>query len=192
MTSQTHFSMKDDIGENEHDEDHQYAKISPVFAGDDLAPGDQRNRGKKCRVDDRRNNATELRRSQERETASEPKRGEACKRPAVDRQPSGPVRNCRKQEASDSRSNIAIEHLVNVPIERAQMRWNAHFAHVLGDPESNADDRPQTSRQKERAEAVREDCRAAIVAAALQSGRYRHSDLSSCRPNFRMLRKAAI
>src|SRR6185295_4458734 len=133
-----------------------------------------RKRHKESCVDDRREESAELRRNQDCKAAGEPKGGKPGERPTIDRQPPGPVRNRREQEAGDSRCDIAIEHLVNVPIERTQMCRYAQLAHILGNPDKDGDDRPEACRQKERAKAIREKCGTVIVAAALEGGR-RHS-----------------
>src|SRR4029079_11869529 len=110
--------------------------------------------------------AAKLLKNQNCEWSGKPERGEARKRPAIDRQPPGPVRNRGEQETGDGGGHVAINHFVNVQIERVQMGGHTQLPHVLGNPEKNANDRPETRRQKERAEAIRKQRGAVIVAAA--------------------------
>jgi len=55
--------------------------------------------------------------AENRQAAHEPQRKKTGQRIAVDRQPSGPIGNCREQKAGAHRADMAVDHLMDVPVE---------------------------------------------------------------------------
>jgi hypothetical protein len=149
-------------------------QITPVLAGDDLARGDGGEHQQKADVDRRRDDAAKLGRKQDRHTPAKPQQREAGQRPAAYRQTPGPVRNGREQKAGDGGGDIAVEHFVDVPVERAELGRQRKLTDILRQPEQDAEGRPQAGGEEERPEAVGEQRGAGIVAAAGQGGRHRH------------------
>ncbi len=166
--------MEDNVAQDKRYQDCEHTQVAPVLPSDDLARGNRRKRGQKAHVDDGCNKAADSCRQQNRRAASEPKQRKPGEWPSADRQATGPVGNCRKEKARNARRNITVEHFVDVPIERGQMRRHDELAHVLGHPKEDTDRRPQARPQKERTETVGKQSGAVIVAAALQGGGCRH------------------
>src|SRR5262249_7010748 len=75
-------------------------------------------------------------------------------RPTADRQPSGPVRDGGQQKAGNGSCNVAIKHLMDVPIERAEMGRQDEDARVLRHPEENSERPPYPGNQKEWTESI--------------------------------------
>src|SRR6516162_7489012 len=170
--------MKDDVAEDEHEENDHDTQVAPILAGNDLAGRNGRKREQETDVDERRCNGPDIRGQQNGYAAGEPKHDEADKRPAVDRQPARPVRNCREQKAGDRFRHIAVEHLVDVPVERAEFSRHRDKAQILRGPEQDVERCPRSSGEKKWPEAVREQGRAGVAAAALQGGGHRHDYVS--------------
>ena len=117
-----------------------------------------------------------------RQAARKPQGEQAGQRIAVDRQPAGPIGNCRKQKTGDGRRDVAVDHLVDVPIQRIESGRQRHFAEILRQPKRNAERGPRGSAQKERTKAVRENRRAGVFKAALQRGGLVHHELLVSHP----------
>ena len=112
----------------EHDED---AEIAPVLAGDQLSQHHRCERSEKRNVNHTRNHCAPNRRAGDRHPAGKPQRGKAGQRIAIDRQSPGPIGNRREQEAGDNRGHIPVDHLMDMPIERRQRRWQRQLAEIL-------------------------------------------------------------
>src|SRR6185437_13711043 len=122
----------------------------------------------------RRKCAADCRREQNSDAPCKPQQRQSRERNAAHRQASGPVRNRRQQEPADDGGSIAVQHFMNVPIERAEIGRQRQGTVVLRKPEQNAERRPRSSNKEKRPKSVSEQRGAGIIAAALQSGRNRH------------------
>ena len=146
--------MEDDIAEREHANNAEHPQIAPVLAGDYFARGNRGKRQQERDVDYRGGNAANFVGKQDRNSPGKPERGKPGKRPAVYGQTASPVRNGGKQKAGDRGCDVAEQHLVNVPVERGEMRRQHDVAKKLRQPEWKADDGPEARQEKERTEAV--------------------------------------
>ena len=81
---------------------------------------------------------------------------------APDRQPSGPVRDRREQEPGDHSRQIAVEHLVHMPVARREGRGQGDLAMEGRQPDQDRKARIDRPEQEERPEAVRKQHRAII------------------------------
>ena len=110
--------MEDDVSCNENANQHQDTQVAPVATRYDFARGDDRECREKGDVDQRCRENSEIGRKENCNAARKPERGQRHQRRTGDRQPAGPVRNCSEQKASNYCRDIAVEHFMDVPIER--------------------------------------------------------------------------
>src|SRR5262249_2770632 len=125
------------------------AKIAPVPAGGDLPRGQYRERGQECNVDHSGELSAPDRRARDRHAACEPERGKGGQRQAIDRKTPRPVRNGGEQENGDDGRPIAVEHLVDMPVERREGGWQRQLTKILRQPQQDAECSPQRTAKKE-------------------------------------------
>jgi hypothetical protein len=130
-------------GEQQHRGQHR--QVAPVAPGRDLARRDEGEDGQEGPVDDRRDGRADQSGSGDGETARQPEQEQAEERPADHRQPAGPVRDRRQEEA--------VEHLVDVPVDEGEAGRKVERAGEHHDPQRHCDRRPEGRAEKERAEA---------------------------------------
>ena len=88
--------------------------------------------------------------------------------PALYRQPSGPVRDCREQETRDHRRQIAVEHFVDVPVARRKGRDQRQLAIKHRQPDQDRQPGMERAQQEERPKAVGKQ-RPALIGAGRES-----------------------
>ena len=110
--------MEHDVAGDQQAEDSEDTEVSPVAARDDL-PCRHRGKGRQegdvnqCGQCD-----SGLNRQQHDKAARQPKGGECGQRTSADRQAPGPVRDRGQQKARRDGGDVAVQHFVDVPIER--------------------------------------------------------------------------
>ena len=171
------FQVERHIAGDQDADDHEHAQIPPIATGHDLARRHARQHDKERNIDCGSRGRADFRRHQNGGPAGQPKRRERGERSAVHRQTPGPVRDRRQQKAGDHRGGIAEEHLMDVPVERRQRRLQADFAEKLWQPQQDAECGPAGPAEEERTEAVGEQRRAGVVAAARKRGGNGHRNI---------------
>ena len=168
--------MENDIAGNQHAEHDEDTEIAPIVAGNDFAQRDCREYHEERHVDCGRDPLTPNGRAGNGHAAGQPQREEPGQRIAIDRQPAGPVGNCGEQKTRNGRRDIAVDHLVDVPIDRIKGSRQRQLAEILRQPKCNAQCGPRRSAQKKGSETVRENRRTGIFKATLKCGRRVHRE----------------
>ncbi|KAH2822262.1 hypothetical protein KXV85_002288, partial [Aspergillus fumigatus] len=78
-------------------------------------------------------------------------------RRAMQRQPAGPVRDRREQEAGDDGRQIAVQHLVHMPVARRECGRETQLAIERRQPDQDRQSRLDRAQQEERPEAGRKE-----------------------------------
>src|SRR5262249_52539853 len=123
--------MKNDVPGNQHREHDEDAPIAPITAGNDSATCDGCENKKKGNIDHRGEQYAPDCRACNGDTSEQPKREQCRKRIAVDRKPSGPVRNSCQKKTRDRSCDIAIDHLMDVPVEWRERSRQRQMAEIL-------------------------------------------------------------
>ncbi len=107
--------MHQQIGDDEEHKRCCHRQVAPVAPCDNFAGGDGEERGGKRQIGKDRQPRGKLRRNHAGKTSEQPKTRERGQRIAAHRQPAGPVRNGRQQEAGHGRHHEAEQHFMHMP-----------------------------------------------------------------------------
>ena len=112
-----------------------------------------------------------------RQTACKPKGEQAGQRIAVNRKPPGPIRNCGEQKAGDNRRDIAVDHLMDMPIQRIKSVGSDISPKYCGSQSAMLSAAHAAPPKKNGRKPYGENRRASVFKAALQRGGLVHHEL---------------
>jgi hypothetical protein len=127
-------AWKTDVASDQHPEHDEDAQIAPIAAGDDLAECDGCENQKKGNIDHRREQNAADRGARNGNASEQPERQQRRQRIAVDGQSSSPVGDRRQKKPRDGRRDIAVDHLMDVPVERSERGRQFQMAEILRQP----------------------------------------------------------
>ena len=145
--------VKGDIAGKQQPDQRDHLEIAPVASRRDLAPGRGGHQQQKARVNKHCNPPAGRGGEGHGEPAGNPHHDECHQRRALQRQPAGPVRNCREQESGDDGRQIAVEHLMHMPVARREGREELQFAVKRRQPDQDRKPGLDRAEQEERPEA---------------------------------------
>src|SRR6266508_4714157 len=147
--------MKREVSGGEQADDDDDLEIVPLPACNDLARGGSRKQDEEEGIDGCGRTPADPGRNADGNSSGDPGREQQDERPALQRQPSGPVRYRRRQEARDDRGDISKQHLMDVPVPRRERRAELELAVKGRQPHQDNSASINRPEEEERPEAIR-------------------------------------
>jgi hypothetical protein len=166
--------MEDDVAEPQYGERRGDLAVVALAAVAELARDEDDQQREKGEIDRRRRNGADQRRERHRQPAGEPQRRERDQLAALQRQAAGPVGDRGQREAGDRRRAVAVDHLVDVPVERRIGGRQGQLAEIGRQPQRDREPGEQRRAEEERPEAIGEQ-RRAVVRLGARDWRHRRT-----------------
>lgn len=146
--------MEPNIGERQRRDERDDLRVAPVPPHDPLA-GDERGEDdeESCVDHGGRRTANESG-NEDSEPARRSQSSERRQRPARHRQPAGPIRDRCHEKSGHDRADIAEDHFMRMPVHGRKGGRNVDGADKDERPQRDADERPNSGREKEWTEAA--------------------------------------
>ena len=165
--------MEGRVARREHAEHDEDLEVAPILPGRDLAPDCCGDQGQEGEVDRGCGEPADRGRGRDRDASRGPRENQDEKGLALERQPSGPVRHGSEEKACDHRGEIAIQHLVDMPVARREGGRDLPLAVEQRQPDQDCEPGIERAPEEERAKAVGENCRSGLIAQARDGGHER-------------------